>query len=67
MKDAEVKSIIASCALSGVTVSIEKMLPGYKLTECDTCLDDPRSVQIVVVGPDNWPRVFEFTVRELMK
>ena len=45
---AEIKNAIARCALSGITQSLEKVLPGAKLVACDVCWDDPRTVQVVV-------------------
>lgn len=64
MKQTEIKKRIAQCAVSGITTSLEKVLPGATLVDCDTLDDDPRSAQIVV-AIDGWSYVYEFTVREL--
>lgn len=65
MNQSDIKNAIARCALSGITQSLEKALPGAKLTECDVCIDSPRTVQIAV-KIDGWTHVYEFTVRELL-
>lgn len=68
MKDKDIKNAIARCALSGVTMSLEKTAPELHVLECDRYSDDERSVYVTLtVGDNAWPRVFEFTVRELQK
>lgn len=65
MKDAEIKNAIAQCALSGVTQSLERVIPGAKLIDCDVCYDSARTVQSIVTI-DGMTHQYEFTVREVM-
>lgn len=68
MKDKDIKIAIARCALSGITMSLQKLAPELSLLDCDRYEDDERSVYVTLtVGDNAWPRVFEFTVRELQK
>lgn len=64
MTDAEIKNAIARCALSGVTTSLERAIPGAKLIDCDVCYDSARTVQVIVTV-DSLTRQYEFTVREV--
>lgn len=72
MTDPEIKNLIARVACSGLSCA-DKAFPeaGYHIVECDLVEDGSRgglsrSVQLTLKGADNWPRVFEFTVRELI-
>lgn len=72
MTDAEIKNLLARLALSGLTRGSALEREGFYIQDADVVSDGgkggpSRSVQITLVGPDNWPRVFEFTVRELLK
>lgn len=72
MTDAEIKNAIARCALSGVSEALARASNGsIRLYDCDLCVDGSppglsRSVQMTLyANGETWPRVFEFTVKEI--
>ena len=68
LKTKDIKIAIARCALSGITMSLQKLAPELSILDCDRYGDEERSVYVVLtVGDNAWPRIFEFTVRELQK
>lgn len=71
LTDAELKNLIARMALSGVSQGTALENAGFKIEACDIAPSGGRNllgktVQISIVDPKGWPRVFELTVRELL-